>query len=93
VLHRSLIAARDEISVGTRDVLQLQTTLQRALATERLAAIDYAEIVDAESFEPVTRISRPCYILLAAFLGKTRLIDNLYVEPSSPGSEELIFHL
>jgi pantoate--beta-alanine ligase len=93
VLHRALIAARDEISTGTRDALQLQAILQRALATERLAAIDYAEVVDAESFEPVTRISRPCYILLAAFLGKTRLIDNLYAESASPGSEKFSFQL
>jgi pantoate--beta-alanine ligase len=51
--------------------------------------LDYAEVVDAESFEPVTRISRPCYILLAAFFGKTRLIDNLYIEPTATGSDEL----
>jgi pantoate--beta-alanine ligase len=93
VLHRALIAARNEIGAGTRDTLQLKTILQRTIATERSAAMDYADIVDAESFEPVTRISRPCYILLAAFLGKTRLIDNLYVEPASSGSEEFSFQL
>jgi len=27
------------------------------------------------------------------FIGKTRLIDNLYVEPKSSGSDELVFHL
>jgi pantothenate synthetase len=49
--------------------------------------------VDAESFEPAVRISKACYVLLAVFIGKTRLIDNLYVEPKSPGSDELVFHL
>jgi pantoate--beta-alanine ligase len=93
VLHRALIAARDEIHSGTRDALQLQSTLARVISAEPLAALDYAEVVDADSFEPVTRISRPCYILLAAFLGKTRLIDNLYIEPAAPGSEELIFQI
>jgi pantoate--beta-alanine ligase len=92
-LHRALIAAREEISSGTRDALQLQSTMSRVLSAEPLAAIDYSEVVDAETFEPITRISRPCYVLLAAFLGKTRLIDNLYIEPASPGSEELISHL
>jgi pantothenate synthetase len=38
------------------------------------------QIVDADAFEPVTRIARPCYALLAVFVGKTRLIDNLYIE-------------
>jgi pantoate--beta-alanine ligase len=93
VLHRALLAARDELAAGVRDALQLQSVLHRVLASEPLAAVDYAEVVDADTFEPVTRISRPCYVLLAVFLGKTRLIDNLFVEPAGPGSDELVFHL
>jgi pantoate--beta-alanine ligase len=93
VLYRSLIAAGEEISAGTRDALQLQSTVQRVLAAEPLAAVDYAEVVDAETFESVTRISRPCYVLLAVFLGKTRLIDNLYIEPTAPGSDDFTLHL
>jgi len=49
--------------------------------------------VDAESFEPAPRVNRACYVLLAVFVGKTRLIDNLYVERKSPGSDRLVFHL
>jgi pantoate--beta-alanine ligase len=88
----SLDAVKNELAAGGRDALQLRGVLLRALGTERLASLDYAEIVDAESFEPVVRVSRACYVLLAVFFGKTRLIDNLYVEPKSPGSEELVFH-
>ena len=87
VLHRALAAACAEIHSGTRDPLQLQSVIRNVLSAESLAALDYAEVVDAESFEPVTRISRPCYVLLAAFLGKTRLIDNLYIEPVVPAAE------
>jgi pantoate--beta-alanine ligase len=93
VLHHALSAARDELSSGTRDTLQLQSTVRRVLSAEQLVALDYAEVVDAETFEAVTRISRPTYILLAAFLGKTRLIDNLYIEPAPPGSDDFVFHL
>jgi pantoate--beta-alanine ligase len=93
VLHRALTAARDELVAGARDSLQLQTTLRKLLQAEPLAAIDYAEIVDADTFEPITRVSRPCYAVLAVFLGKTRLIDNLYIEPANSGSDELVFHL
>ena len=92
VLHRALDAARTELAAGVRDALQLQTVLRRKLGAERLARVDYAEIVDAESFEPVLRVGKPCYVLLAVFIGKTRLIDNLYVEPKTPGLEELVFH-
>jgi len=93
VLHRALSAARDELSAGTRDALQLRSVVHRVLSAEPRTALDYAEIVDAETFEPVTRIWRPTYILVAAFLGKTRLIDNLYIEPSSRGSDDFLFHL
>jgi pantoate--beta-alanine ligase len=93
VLHRALNAAKHELETGVRDALHLQSSLRRKLDAERLAAVDYAEIVDAETFEPVVRVSRACYVLLAVFIGKTRLIDNMLVEPKSPGSEDLLFHL
>src|SRR5579859_1777660 len=92
VLHRALEAARAELVAGTRDSLHLQAALRKVLEAEPLAAVDYAEIVDADTFEPVTRVARPCYALLAVFLGKTRLIDNLYIEPVGD-SGELSFQL
>jgi pantoate--beta-alanine ligase len=93
VLHRALIAARDALAAGERGVLQLQTVLRKVLQAEPLTAIDYAEIVDADTFEPVVRVARPCYAVLAVFLGKTRLIDNLYIEPAATGTDDLIFHI
>jgi pantoate--beta-alanine ligase len=93
VLYRALDAARQELAAGVRDALQLQTSLRRKLDSEPLATVDYAEVVDAESFAPVARVSKPCYVVLAVFIGKTRLIDNLYIEPKSADSEELLVHL
>jgi pantoate--beta-alanine ligase len=92
VLYRALDAAKKDLGDGVRDALQLQAVLQRTLGAERLARVDYAEIVDAETFEPVVRVSKACYVLLAVFIGKTRLIDNLYVEPKSSDCYELFFH-
>jgi pantoate--beta-alanine ligase len=92
VLHRALEAARAELTAGVRDSLHLQSVIRRVLQAEPLAAVDYAEIVDADAFEPVTRIARTCYALLAVFIGKTRLIDNLYIEPVGD-SGELAYHL
>jgi pantoate--beta-alanine ligase len=92
VLHRALDAARSELAAGVRDALQLQAVLHRVLGAERHARVDYAEAVDAESFEPIVRVSKSSYLLLAVFIGKTRLIDNLYIEPKSSVSDELVFH-
>src|SRR6266851_5042179 len=86
ILHRALDEARRAVSAGTRDALQLQTTIRGTLSNEPLARIDYAEIVDVESFEPVATVgARPAYILLAVYIGKTRLIDNLLIEPGAGG--------
>jgi pantoate--beta-alanine ligase len=57
-------------------------------ARERLAKsgfdpIDYIELRDAETLAPVARLERPARLLAAAKLGRTRLIDNLAVGPSS----------
>jgi len=93
VLFHALQAAKQEMAEGVRDALHLQGALRRVLGREKLAAVDYAEIVDSESFEPVVRISRACYVLLAVFIGKTRLIDNLYVAPKETDSDEFVLQL
>ncbi len=93
ILYRALEAAKKELEAGVRDALHLQTSLRRKLDSEWLAAVDYAELVDSETFEPVLQVTRACYVLLAVFIGKTRLIDNMLVEPKLPGSDELVFHL
>jgi pantoate--beta-alanine ligase len=93
VLYRALEAARRELAAGVRDALHLQTVLRGVLEAEPLAAVDYSEIVDADTFEPVTRVARPCYALLAVFVGKTRLIDNLFIEPARSGTDDFLLHL
>ena len=47
---------------------------------ERAVSLDYAEIVDADTFEPVLALRGTCYALLAARAGSTRLIDNALIE-------------
>ena len=81
-LYRSLDAARREIAAGQRDVARLLVALRRAIDSEPGVKLDYAEIVDAESLEPVVTLRRTCLVLLAAFVGGTRLIDNALVEES-----------
>jgi len=82
VLYRALRAVESEIAAGMRDSLELQRAMHKMLASEPRARVDYAEIVDAETFEPVVRVERRSYGVLAAYVGKTRLIDNMLVEPT-----------
>jgi pantoate--beta-alanine ligase len=75
-LSRALFEARDGAARGERDASAL-----RARARERLAAaevrVDYVEIVHPESLAPVERAEPGSRMLVAAFVGRTRLIDNV----------------
>jgi pantoate--beta-alanine ligase len=79
-LSRSLAAVRDEIAKGDRDASRLLAALRRVLALEPRVALDYAEIVENETLEPVPNLRGTCYVLLAAKVGDTRLIDNALIE-------------
>ena len=81
VLSRALRAAETERAAGVRDSLELQRAMHKVLAAEPSARVDYVEIVNAETFEPVVRVSRRSYAVLAVHVGKARLIDNLLIEP------------
>jgi pantoate--beta-alanine ligase len=90
VLHRALSEAQREVHAGVRDAPQLQTAIHKILSSESLARLDYAEIVDAETFQPVARLgAQSVYALLAVHVGKTRLIDNLLIE-SAPDLDKPI---
>jgi pantoate--beta-alanine ligase len=80
VLYRALSRARLAIEDGERDSMRIVTAMRQELAGEPLGAPDYVEIVDADSFEPIMRLTRTCLVLLAARFGATRLIDNMQVE-------------
>lgn len=64
------------------DVPSTLGALQLALLEAGFASIDYAELRDAEDLEPLnSRSARPMRLLVAARIGKARLIDNMAVRP------------
>lgn len=79
-LYRSLEAVRHKIAAGERDVARLMSAMRRVIESESKVTIDYAEIVDAETFEPALSVRKTCYALIAARVGSTRLIDNALIE-------------
>jgi pantoate--beta-alanine ligase len=76
VLHRALRAAAAAIEAGERRGEEIRRILHDVLASEPLARIDYAEVVDALTFQPVMKLSGPVVLPLAVRIGATRLIDN-----------------
>jgi len=75
-LRRALDAVLARHTAGEREAAALRAVLRAAIAAEPGARLDYAEVVDDETLEPVARCDRPCLALLAVFIGRTRLIDN-----------------
>jgi pantoate--beta-alanine ligase len=81
ILYRALEAAREVLSRGERDGDEIRLILREMLETEPLvSAVDYAEVVDAETFQPVRRLAGRIVLPLAVRIGGTRLIDNLRVD-------------
>jgi pantoate--beta-alanine ligase len=83
VLYRSLQWAQEQVEWGERDASKLREGVFQRIAAEPLARIDYVEVVDAETLQPVERIDHPTLIALAVFFGKARLIDNCIVAPAA----------
>jgi pantoate--beta-alanine ligase len=80
ILFRTLDAARASISHGERDAMHLASAMRETIRREPLADLDYAELVDADTLEQVTRLRGVCLALLAVRIGGTRLLDNLLIE-------------
>jgi pantoate--beta-alanine ligase len=57
------------------------------LVTEPLAEVEYVEVVDAQTLEPVTEIVQPALVAIAAHFGRTRLIDSVVLTPPRPEPE------
>jgi pantoate--beta-alanine ligase len=92
VLHRSLRAAEAAVGQGERRGDAVRGRLREVLNTEPLAQVEYAEVVDAESFQPVETLRGRLVLPLAVRIGGTRLIDNirLAVEETGPPEESRI---
>jgi pantoate--beta-alanine ligase len=75
-LSRALFEARDRARAGERDAAALVARARERLR-EAGARVDYAEIVHPQTLATVARAEPGSRMLLAAFLGATRLIDNL----------------
>jgi len=80
VLYRSLLLAKDLLDQGERNAEAIIEAMTDHIRKEPLAKIDYVEIVDAVSLQKVNRIAEDILIAIAVFIGKTRLIDNLFYE-------------
>lgn len=80
VLYRALSAAKAAIDAGERRGDEVRRLLCTVLAGEPRVTIEYAEAVDAETFQPLAELSGSVVLPLAVRIGSTRLIDNFQLQ-------------
>jgi pantoate--beta-alanine ligase len=80
-LYEALARAAWLVEGGERDTAVLRAEMAKRIGVERLASLDYVAVVDEETFEEVDTVRGPVRALVAAQLGKSRLIDNLLLSP------------
>jgi pantoate--beta-alanine ligase len=77
VIHQGLKAAKQAYKKGERHATKLIETVRTTIETEPRVRVDYVSVVDAETLEKLDKLDeRPMLIAVAAYVGKTRLIDN-----------------
>jgi pantoate--beta-alanine ligase len=77
VLHRALMRVKKSWEGGERDAGKLVEAGRGEVAAEESVRLDYLEIVDPGSLDPVKDVNRGALVAVAAFVGPTRLIDNV----------------
>ena len=80
ILNKSLRLAKEKIENGERNSDNIKETIKEKIDSEKLAKIDYIEVVDSFSMESVDKIEKSVLVAIAVFIGKTRLIDNFTYE-------------
>lgn len=77
VLRRALLDAAMAVQSGERAPEELVRRARAQISTAPTARIDYVEIVEAESLQPVAAVGSDALLAAAVFFGNTRLIDNI----------------
>ena len=79
VVWKALSAAADALGSGERDAAAIQALAESTIRSEPRVTLDYAELVDAHTMRPATRVDGELVLAVAAFVGRARLIDNLTI--------------
>ncbi len=80
VLSKAVFHGEDLMKKGERDAETILTAMREIIEKEPMAKIDYVEMVDADTIEPLAKAEGRVLTAMAVYIGKTRLIDNFIAE-------------
>jgi len=78
-LYQSLLLGKELVIAGNKDVANIKLEIKKYLEKNKLIQLDYIEICNPENLSPLKVTPKKAVILIAAFVGKTRLIDNIII--------------
>ncbi|MBI3848940.1 MAG: pantoate--beta-alanine ligase [Verrucomicrobia bacterium] len=76
ILWRAIGLARQTVRAGAVSSTRLKAQLKRLISSQPAARLDYVEVFEPDTLQPVTQATRGTHLALAVFVGRTRLIDN-----------------
>lgn len=79
-ISRTLNEAKSAIDSGQRDGFEVVTEMRQSLIDAGVTSIDYAVVANPDTLETADPIALPAVLLIAVYVGKTRLIDNCIVQ-------------
>jgi len=80
VLNKSLKLAKEALEKGEKSSDNIVNLIKNTIDIEKLAKVDYIQVVDALSMEDIQEIDSSILVAIAIYIGKTRLIDNFIFE-------------
>lgn len=81
IIYESLLTAKNLSKKGRNEVALLRKEMIKLIKSKKSTRIDYIEFVNPKTLEKVEKIEKPTRILIAVWVGKARLIDNMEVKP------------
>jgi len=79
ILYQALQKGKNLILNGEKNADKVEKEMKNLINGEKLARIDYVKVVEPENLEDINNISEEALLVMAVFIGETRLIDNFYL--------------
>ena len=80
ILSKTIFMGKKMVEDGLKNVDELVDAMKKNIETEKLAKIDYVEVVDFNTITKLDEIKGDVLVAMAVYIGKTRLIDNFIIE-------------
>jgi pantoate--beta-alanine ligase len=80
-LYQALAAARGAVERGVADAAAVRAEATARLGTDQRLRLEYLELVDPDTMQPVPQVAAPVIAAAALWIGNTRLIDNVRCTP------------